>query len=490
MYDFIVIGSGYGGLSIATLLSNIGLSILILESHTNIGGCASFFKRKDFLFDVGATTLSGIKKNQPLGKLFNILDLKPKLKKMNIGMIVYKSNGEKVIRYSQKEKWIQECEKKFYDTLANYKGFWNEVYKIENLAWDLIDKNNNLPPRCLKDFINLSSVNNLKFINLLSGLFFPLKKLLDKYNIKNQDFINFIDNQLIISTQNNYLNSPYLTSCMGLAYPSEIYYPYGGINSTLELLLNKFKSNGGNIKLKQEVISIKRKKDFYLVKTKNKSYVSKGIISNIPIWNMKNITEGQIKKYFENISYKFDKAPGAFTIYFAVENKFNIESCYYQIHTDEKIPFCTSNSFFVSFSMDDDYYKAPKGYRTITISTHTDVEEWQNLDKKDYISKKCLIESFIMQNLYKVFPEMKNLEKLYFLSGTPKTFEFFTKRYKGFVGGIPHSIDNNFLLLLPSNVTSFENLYLVGDTVFPGQGIPAVVQGSLNVLYHIEKNFK
>jgi len=489
MYDFIVIGSGYGGLSIATLLSNIGLSILLLESHTNVGGCASFFKRKDFIFDVGATTISGIKKNQPLGKLFNLLNLEPNLKKMNVGMIIYNNNGQKILRYSEKDKWIKECEEKFYDSLANYKEFWNEVYKIENLAWDLIDKNNNLPPKDIKDIINLSSINNIKFISLLSGLFFPIKKLLDKYNIKNKDFINFIDNQLIISTQNDHLKSPYLTACMGLAYPSETYYPYGGIYSTLELLLNKFKINGGKINFKQEVIKIKKKEDFYLVKTKNKTYVSKGLISNIPIWNMKNITEGKIKKYFEKFSKKFNIAPGAFTIYFAIENKFEIESCYYQIHTKDKIPFCTSNSFFVSFSIDNDYYKAPKNFRTVTISTHTDIKEWENLNKEDYINKKKLVENFIMNKLSKIFPEIENLEKFYFLSGTPKTFEFFTKRYKGFVGGIPHSIDNNLLLLTP-NITEFKNLYLVGDTVFPGQGIPSVVQGSLNVFEDIKKNFR
>ena len=79
---------------------------------------------------------------------------------------------------------------------------------------------------------------------------------------------------------------------------------------------------------------------------------------------------------------------------------------------------------------------------------------------------------------------MRAANKLYPLDGTPKTFEFYTKRKNGFVGGIPHSIRSNLLFMTPDN-PPFANLYLVGDTVFPGQGIPAVVLGALNAVNRI-----
>ncbi len=72
----------------------------------------------------------------------------------------------------------------------------------------------------------------------------------------------------------------------------------------------------------------------------------------------------------------------------------------------------------------------------------------------------------------------------YLLSGTPSTYEFYTGRFNGFVGGIPHSVKKN-LLRMPPNKTPFTNLYMVGDTVFPGQGIPAVVLGALNTVNRI-----
>ena len=42
MYDFIVIGAGYGGLTAASLLAKSNKKVLVLESHYSIGGCAGW----------------------------------------------------------------------------------------------------------------------------------------------------------------------------------------------------------------------------------------------------------------------------------------------------------------------------------------------------------------------------------------------------------------------------------------------------------------
>lgn len=52
-YDVIVIGSGLGGLTAANRLGRDGLSVLLLEHHYQLGGLASFFKRKGRrIFDI------------------------------------------------------------------------------------------------------------------------------------------------------------------------------------------------------------------------------------------------------------------------------------------------------------------------------------------------------------------------------------------------------------------------------------------------------
>ena len=51
-YDIIVIGSGLGGLTSANRLAYCGYKVLLLEFHSQLGGLATWFKRKGHIFDV------------------------------------------------------------------------------------------------------------------------------------------------------------------------------------------------------------------------------------------------------------------------------------------------------------------------------------------------------------------------------------------------------------------------------------------------------
>jgi phytoene dehydrogenase-like protein len=65
-------------------------------------------------------------------------------------------------------------------------------------------------------------------------------------------------------------------------------------------------------------------------------------------------------------------------------------------------------------------------------------------------------------------------------TATPRTFYENTRRRLGMVGGVGQSLDvfgPNSL----SHLTAIPNLYMVGDSVFPGQGIAAVTQSGLIV---------
>lgn len=51
-YDCVVIGSGLGGLTAANRLAVDGYSVLLAEQHSQLGGLATYFRRRDHIFDV------------------------------------------------------------------------------------------------------------------------------------------------------------------------------------------------------------------------------------------------------------------------------------------------------------------------------------------------------------------------------------------------------------------------------------------------------
>src|SRR6266566_3811339 len=52
-----VIGAGLAGMATAARLQARGMSTVVFEAHGQPGGCAGFYRRRGFSFDVGATTL-------------------------------------------------------------------------------------------------------------------------------------------------------------------------------------------------------------------------------------------------------------------------------------------------------------------------------------------------------------------------------------------------------------------------------------------------
>lgn len=490
IYDFIIIGAGLGGLSSGLILQQKGAKVLILESHTVSGGCASYFKRisksepvGNFIFDVGATTLSGFREDQPLYKFIKDTgiehDVRNNLNKQSTGIVVHNllKDKEKIYRYADENTWVNECANKFGNK-DEMKKFWELIFRLERKSYKLLPSLKNFPPRNLSDYLSLPK--NPKNLNLLYYLTKTVDDVLKKFSlVKNQPFIKFLNEQLMITAQAHTDNVPFLPACLALNYPAETYYINGGMYSFSKIMQDRFTELGGEILFKNRVEKIIKENSICKVLTNKGNYSAKKIISNAPIWNNESFFEdSEARRYFQKLSNKNSEAWGAFTLYFGVEDNFNdYGSLYHQIHFKSSI--AASGSVFVSLSKSGDKQKAPAGWRTVTVSTHiANPEEWKDYPEEVYEEKKRILTEEIMNSLEENFDNFLNCKKKFVLSGSPKTFEFYIKRKNGYVGGMPTTIKRNFFRQIPSN-TPIDDFYLVGDTVFPGQGAPAVILGAM-----------
>jgi phytoene dehydrogenase-like protein len=543
VYDYTIIGAGVAGLAVAALLAKDGFKVKLIESHSKPGGCASFFRNEGFRYDVGATTLSGLEEGQPIAELIKELELDKVVYKNKIGTEDKETSlklshsergtqifqdGEIIHRYTDKEKWINESYEKLIlnkniDTEKNHRAFWNELYRIEKSAFKILKTHKNLLPNSFQDYLSCLAPN--KLLASLSGLthlpqlYLPLKYLLKKYFLSDETaFIKFLNEQLIISTQNNTEKTPIFTAALGLTYSSSTYYVYGGVNQLAVALQKRAEELGVEIVMRREVIQmtmntqaqLKSSTEIYVIKDKtDEEHLSHKIISNLTFWSMAQLTKGETQKFFQGFVNKFSYDISAFTIYLGLSTNYIPPTDYAQINLSKQIQNCCSHSFYISYSRPDDEIKASEGGLNIIISTHTQAQEWLNLPEEEYRKKKAETESYILEELFNTIPELVKegenaesgtvqssielaksesrisldevrckIESL--ISGTAKTFLHYTKRKNGVVGGLPHSTNYSFFELMPKKVPH-ENIYMVGDTGFPGQGLVSTVYSALSV---------
>ena len=109
----VVVGGGIAGLTASSLLAKAGLSVTLLEAHTQLGGCAGTFRRDPYLFDVGATQVAGFEKGGIHERIFSYLGSSlPVAKILDPGCVVdFLDGSAPVYIWNDPVKWSEERKK-------------------------------------------------------------------------------------------------------------------------------------------------------------------------------------------------------------------------------------------------------------------------------------------------------------------------------------------------------------------------------------------
>lgn len=483
-----------GGLSAASLLARDGLRVLILEAAFAPGGCSSSFKRKGYIFESGATTLIGFDQNQPLRILEDQLEISiPKIR-LNPSMAVH-LDDKTITRKENMDEWIEETIFHFGETDSQRK-FWKRAGEVSDVVWKVSGKNHFFPPVELTDWPHLLKNNPLD-ARVLRYAFRSVNEVAQADGITNPEFYRFLDEQLMISAQSVSQETPFLFGAPALTYTNyRNYYVPGGMKVMVNTLLDYICQNNGEFHNREKATSVCNNGDTYTVRTETtrkekNSYTAPVVISNIPVWNMEEITSDEMRNYFKAEAAKYDDAWGAFTMGVVTDDVYSQDMpLHHQVHLDDedKNGVLRPGSIFISFSHPDDPKRSPEGKRVLNISTHTETESWFNLNG-NYEQTKEVVQEKVIKILRKKLPGFDEATIELEFSATPVSWENWIFRKKGRVGGIPQSMSRSLLDWTP-NKTPFKGLYLCGDTVYPGQGIPGVTLSGINVYYRIRKTHK
>jgi phytoene dehydrogenase-like protein len=474
--NFTICGGGVGGVSIGALLSKNGQNVALFERLGYLGGCSGTFGRNGNFYNAGATTFVGLSSGLPLdvlsrrtGVSFPVVEIDP--------AIVVHIMGKTIRRFRNMERFVLEMENAFPG--YPHRSVFQKIRLRAEKFWLGLTSFDGVDQGKIRSFLRpLFSRPDIFLLHSPDFFRSTLSFLQSSYGVFPPELKRFFDHQLLITAQGFSDHVPLFAGILGLTYPNlDNYTVMGGMGRAIESLSQVIPG----VYLNHPVKKIQKKRGKFLVTAGKDEWETENVILNRTIWDLESVLDQDL---LDQLRPRL-KGPdfhdvGAFVIYFMVEDVFGADfELHHQIILDDENPVTKSQSFFLSLSHPDDPVLSRSGMRSVTISTHTPVSIWEDRSRENILEKRSVATNQILESLYRAIPLFRSARKGEIISGTPKTFEKYTGRSRGTVGGIP-VVHPNFPFRFPSSVVS-EGIYLVGDTVFPGQGWPGVVIGALNL---------
>ncbi len=483
-FDAIIIGSGIGGLVTASQLASKGAKVLVLEKYIIPGGSGGSFKRKGYTFDVGASMIFGFGENGYTNLLTRALrDVHEKCETIpDPVQLEYHLPGNFSISVDKNyEKFIKKLSERFPHEKEGIKKFYGACSNVFNCL-------DSMPLLSIEDPIYLFKVffkAPLSCLGLARWLPINAGDVARKF-IKDAELLKFIDIECFCWSVMPALKTPMINAGMVFTdrHAGGINYPKGGVGKIAEKLVFGMERLGSKIRYKANVteILLKDKKAIGVKLSSGEEIFSNIIVSNSTRWDtfgLNNQNKGLIKKdLVPKSEYKWSKtykpSPSFVSIHLGVKHDLikNDFNCHHIIVENWNQLENEKGVIFISIPTLLDSSLAPKGKHIIHAFTPSSIDEWENLSRKDYLKKKEVYYSFLIEKISTIIPNLdQNIEHKEI--GTPKTHRKFLGRFEGSYGPIPNKKLFG-LLPMPFNTTKIKNLYCVGDSCFPGQGLNAV----------------
>ncbi|AFZ46808.1 C-3',4' desaturase CrtD [Cyanobacterium stanieri PCC 7202] len=492
MKKVVVIGAGIGGLTAGALLAKKGYDVTVYEQAMVPGGCASTFKRRGFTFDVGATQVAGLEEGGIHERIFRELDMElPPATTCDPACAVFlPEEKEPIMVWRNPEKWQEERNKQFPDS----EKFWSLFKTLFDASWRFQGRDPVLPPRNSWDFLQLIKALRLDTFVTVPFTFMTVANALNLLGLKGDRRLKtFLDLQLKLYSQVDSEETALLYAATALSVsqePQGLYHLEGSMQVLCDRLVEALKNHGGTLKLGHFVEKIHTENDQVkgvTIKHRKKGEIftenAEHVIGNLTVNNLVKMTENLPKGYGKRVE-KLEPSSGAFVVYLGVDESAIPENCppHLQFLYDYDKEIGEINSLFVSVSKPNDG-RAPQGKRTIVASSFTDTALWWNKKKADYDQLKQEYSQRAIARLGEYFhltPETIIHQEI----ATPLTFAKYTAREKGIVGGVGQRI-STFGPFGFAPRTPIKNLWLVGDSVHPGEGTAGVSYSALTIVRQI-----
>jgi C-3',4' desaturase CrtD len=462
--EVVVIGAGIAGLTAAALLAKKGFRVQVIERHTVPGGCASFYLRGGYRFDVGATLISGFGRRgvhrilaARLGLTFDAVAVEPAME-VHVG-------GDCIRRYGD-ARWRTERLRAFG---PQAEPFWDAQERIADIAWEFSARFPALPVDASGVAALVRAVRPRQLL-LLGTLGKTVAHILPSG--AGSKLRAFVDAQLLITAQADAASTDLAYGATALDIAREgTFHLAAGVSAIAVALARAVRLAGGQIAYgtvaEAFVVEDGRVRGVRLAG--GEELRARDVIAAVPaadVCRMLGGHGGGLRARTAGLPQRW----GAFMVYAGLPAGVVPDACalHHQLVFDERAPLGEGNTVFLSFSGAGEAGRARGGGRAVTISTHTDVAGWERaFTDGSYAERKATYASRLRAALERVVPGAWERAEVIELA-TPHTFAAYTGRGRGLVGGVPQTPAAANLRAL-SHRSGIAGLTLCGDTVFPGQ---------------------
>lgn len=474
----VVVGAGVGGLTTAALLARSGYQVTVLEAHVYAGGCAGTFYHKGYRFDSGATLAGGFSGGGPHAQVAAALDLQWPVSPVDPAWVVHLP-GRTVTQWADAERWRAESEAAFPGSA----GFWRAQEQLADVSWDIASRPFPWPPESARDLFTVAAALRPRTLLALPHLLRTVAQLASAHGASTE-LRTFLDAQLLIAAQTVSRNAHALYGSAALDLPRRgVNHVHGGIGALATTLADWLRANGGEVLYRQTVEKIEvRSGSAVAVHTSQGLRVPCDyLVANLTPWSLRELLGAQAPAALTREVQRRPATWGAFTLYLGLDAQALPAGLadHHQVVVDASQPLGEGNSVFVSLSAAGDARRAPAGMRAATLSTHTAIAPWwqlHNAGGSAYADRKAAYTAQLLAAAERAVPGIGRATRLC-LAGTPLTFEFYTGRAQGMVGGFAQTS----LFNVRGPHTGLANAWLVGDSVFPGQSTAGVTLGGMRV---------